>query len=126
MELHDDLILEEIISRLPLNLAVQCKLLSTNFEHKISGPEFSRIWLRRHKETSTQLIYSSNELSFKKFRTISLNPITQCHMTLRYEVEVLASCKGLILFDFEAIMLFCVFNPMTRAHQLIQYPGSTN
>ncbi|KAG5617714.1 hypothetical protein H5410_017538 [Solanum commersonii] len=64
MELQEDVFLGEIISRLPLKFVVQCKLLSKN--------------LKRHKNTSTQLIYTRNDGSaLRKFHKISLNPITQ-------------------------------------------------
>ncbi|KAJ8536665.1 hypothetical protein K7X08_035066 [Anisodus acutangulus] len=41
------------------------------------------------------------------------------------DVEILALCKGLILFDFDEIKVYCVFNPITGAHQLIPYPEPT-
>ncbi|XP_059291670.1 uncharacterized protein LOC132045148 [Lycium ferocissimum] len=77
-------------------------------------------------DCSTQLIYISNGL-FKEFHKISLNPIQITHYrtTLHNDVEVLASCKGLILFDFDEIKVYCVFNLLTRVHQLIAYPEPT-
>ncbi|XP_055826204.1 putative F-box/kelch-repeat protein At1g20790 [Solanum dulcamara] len=139
MEFRDD-ILWEIISRLPLKFVVQCKLLSKNINSMISHPEFAQNLYQRHKDISTQLIYSINDWRlFRQFHKISLNPITQYVTTLCYDIdilascnglnlfdiEILASCNGLILFDFEKIRRYCVFNPTTGEHQLIPYPMSS-
>ena len=60
----------------------------------------------------------------REFPKISLNPITQSVTTLCYGVEILASCDGLLLLEFERIRCYCVFNPLTGEHQLIPYPNS--
>ncbi|KAJ8554092.1 hypothetical protein K7X08_024770 [Anisodus acutangulus] len=123
-ELQDDLIVRDIISRLPLKFVVQCKVVSKNFNSCISDPKFSQTLLQREMDCSTQLIYTLNGL--RKFHKISLNPIpTTCKMTLPDDVELLASCKGLILFDFDEIKVYSVFNPITGAHQLIPYLPTT-
>ncbi|MCD7452944.1 hypothetical protein HAX54_018913 [Datura stramonium] len=44
-------------------------------------------------------------------------------MTLPVKVMILASSKGLIPIDFYELMNYCVFNPITRAPQLIQHPN---
>ncbi|KAJ8554069.1 hypothetical protein K7X08_024747 [Anisodus acutangulus] len=114
--LPDDLLVE-IITRLPLKFAVQGKVLNKNLNGRISDPKFS-----------TQLICTSRSMGlFQNFHKISLNPIPTigCEMNLPYDIELLDSCKGLILFDFEAIKSYCVFNPITRAHQLIPYREPT-
>ncbi|XP_059306240.1 uncharacterized protein LOC132057630 [Lycium ferocissimum] len=124
--LQDDLIVGEIVSRLPLKFAVQCKIVSKNFNRCISDPKFSQTLLQREMDCSTQLIYTSNG-SMRKFHKISLNhiPTTQRKTTLPDDVEVLASCKGLILLDFEETKVYCIFNPITGTHQLIPYPEPT-
>ncbi|KAJ8554094.1 hypothetical protein K7X08_024772 [Anisodus acutangulus] len=114
--LPDDLLVE-IITRLPLKFAVQGKVLNKNLNGRISDPKFS-----------TQIICTSRSMGlFQNFHKISLNPIPTigCEMNLPYDIELLDSCKGLILFDFEAIKSYCVFNPITRAHQLIPYREPT-
>ncbi|KAH0702777.1 hypothetical protein KY285_017055 [Solanum tuberosum] len=125
MEFQED-ILGEIISRLPLKFVVQCKLLSKNFNRMISHLEFAQILFQRHKDTSTQLIYSNyDERLFSKF---SLNPITRSVTISSYDSGILDICNGLILFEFELTMppsrCCCVFNPITGAHQLIPFPKS--
>ncbi|XP_059288906.1 putative F-box/kelch-repeat protein At1g20790 [Lycium ferocissimum] len=124
--LQDDLIVGEIVSRLPLKFSVQCKVVSKNFSRCISDPKFSQTLLQREMDCSTKLIYTSNG-SMRKFHKISLNhiPTTQCKTSLPDDVEVLASCKGLVLLDFEEIKVYCIFNPITGAHQLITYPETT-
>ncbi|KAG5617833.1 hypothetical protein H5410_017657, partial [Solanum commersonii] len=119
--------LRENISRMPLKEVVQYKLLSKEVRDMIShDAEFAQILFKRHKDSSTQLIYTvydgwSVRNSFYK---ISLNPITQSVSTLPDEIEILASCNGLILIDFERVRRYCVFNPMTGEHQLIAYPNA--
>ncbi|XP_055826205.1 putative F-box protein At1g33530 [Solanum dulcamara] len=120
-----DAMVMEIISRLPLKFVVQCKLLSKNIKGMISHPEFSKTLFQRQKDTSSQLIYLVNDgRLFRQFPKISLNPISQSVTTLSYDLEILASCNGLILFDFERIRRYCVFNPTTGEHQLIPYTES--
>ncbi|XP_049359333.1 putative F-box/kelch-repeat protein At1g20790 [Solanum verrucosum] len=120
--------LREKISRMPLKEVVQYKLLSKEVRDMIShDAEFAQILFKRHKDTSTQLIYTvydgwSVRNSFYK---ISLNLITQSVSTLPEEIEILASCNGLILIDFERVRRYCVFNPMTGEHQLIAYPNAS-
>ncbi|XP_015068949.1 putative F-box/kelch-repeat protein At1g20790 [Solanum pennellii] len=120
-------VLREIISRMPLKVIVQYKLLSTEVRNLIShDAEFAQILSKRYKDSSTQLIYTvyngwSERNSFYK---ISLNPITQSVSTIPDEVDILASCNGLILIDFEIVSRYCVFNPITGEHQLIPYPNA--
>ncbi|KAK4735045.1 hypothetical protein R3W88_009306 [Solanum pinnatisectum] len=129
MELQDDILLGKVIPSLPLKFVVQCKLLSKYLKRMISHPDFARTLYRSHKETSTQLIYSINGIANRTFYKISVNPtitLTQSVLTLPYEVEIFASCNGLILFRFEQFSRYCVFNPVTGDHQLIPYPESAN
>ncbi|XP_016453269.1 F-box protein At1g20360-like [Nicotiana tabacum] len=122
MELNDDLVVE-IISYLPLKLAVRCKILSKNFNSWISDPKFSQTLLQ-HQKMSTLLLYSSSDLSSQYFHKMFINPIvtTEYKTTLPVTVKVVASSKGLLLLDFGEVVGFCVFNPLTGAHQLIPYP----
>ncbi|KAH0704518.1 hypothetical protein KY290_018419 [Solanum tuberosum] len=123
MELNDDILLGKIIPSLPLKFVVQCKLLSKDVKTMISHPDFARTLYQHHKETCTQLIYSINGLGSRTFYKFSVNPtITLTQSVLPYEIEIMASCNGLILFDFERPMRFCVFNPVTGEHQLMPYP----
>lgn len=47
--------------------------------------------------------------------------------TLCYDVEILASCNGIILFKYMRIRHYCIFNPITKFYQLIPYlMSSTN
>lgn len=47
--------------------------------------------------------------------------------TLCCDVEILASCNGLILFKYMRIRHYCIFNPITKFYRLIPYPiSSTN
>ncbi|XP_010317562.1 uncharacterized protein [Solanum lycopersicum] len=113
----------EIFSRLPLNCVVQCKLLNQNFKSMISNSEFAQLLLQRHKNTSTQLIYTEyGEGARRRFNKISLNPITQFESSTPDYMNILASCNGLILIDFHLVSRYCVFNPVTGEHQLIPYP----
>lgn len=89
----------------------------------ISHSDFAKILFKCHKDISTQLIYTRMDVSpWKKFHKISLDPITQLMTILPHEVEILGSCNGLVLIEFERVRRFCVFNPITRDHQLIPYP----
>ncbi|WMV21158.1 hypothetical protein MTR67_014543 [Solanum verrucosum] len=127
MELQDDILLGKVIPSLPLKFVVQCKLLSKYLKRMISHPDFARTLYQSHKETSTQLIYSINGIANRTFYKISVNPtvtLTRSVLTLPYEVEIFASCNGLILFRFEQFSRYCVFNPVTEDHQLIPYPES--
>ncbi|XP_010317554.2 putative F-box/kelch-repeat protein At1g20790 [Solanum lycopersicum] len=113
----------EIFSRLPLNCVVQCKLLNQNFRSMISNSEFAQLLLQRHKNTSTQLIYTEYDGGARRrFNKFSLNPITQLESSIPDYMDILASCNGLILIDFELVSRYCVFNPVTGEHQLIPYP----
>ncbi|XP_049396662.1 uncharacterized protein LOC125860696 [Solanum stenotomum] len=124
VEIPDDIFMD-IISRWPLKFVVQCKILSKNFKGRISHPEFSKILFQCQKVTSTQLIYLVHDgRLIRQFPKISFNPITQSVTTLCFGVEILGSCNGLILFEFERIRCYCVFNPLTGEHQLIPYPNS--
>ncbi|KAH0689916.1 hypothetical protein KY289_017274 [Solanum tuberosum] len=124
VEMPDDIFMD-IISRWPLKFVVQCKILSKNFKGRISHPEFSKILFQCQKVTSTQLIYLVHDgRLIRQFPKISFNPITQSVMTLCFGIEILGSCNGLILFEFERIRCYCVFNPLTGEHQLIPYPNS--
>ncbi|XP_069145702.1 putative F-box/kelch-repeat protein At1g20790 [Solanum lycopersicum] len=124
IEMPDAMVME-IISRLPLRFVFQCKILSKNFKGMISHPEFSKTLFHRQKVTSSQLIYLIHDgRLLREFLKISLNPITQSVTTLCYGVEILASCDGLLLLEFERIRCYCVFNPLTGEHQLIPYPNS--
>ncbi|KAH0686487.1 hypothetical protein KY284_017040 [Solanum tuberosum] len=124
VEMPDDIFMD-IISRWPLKFVVQCKILSKNFKGRISHPEFSKILFQRQKVTSTQLIYLVHDgRLIRQFPKISFNPITQSVTTLCFGVEILGSCNGLILFEFERIRCYCVFNPLTGEHQLIPYLNS--
>ncbi|XP_075103786.1 putative F-box protein At1g20795 [Nicotiana tabacum] len=124
MDLNEDLVVE-IISHLPLKFAIQCKVLCKNFNTRISDPKFSQTWLFQHQKIISILIYSSDRVS-KNFHKISINSIRANHYktTLPVQVEVLASCKGLLLLNFHQVRSFCVFNPITGAHQLIPHPKS--
>ncbi|KAK4735044.1 hypothetical protein R3W88_009305 [Solanum pinnatisectum] len=119
-------VLREIFSRLPLKCVVQCKLLTQSIKRMISHSDFAQTLFQRHKDNSTQLIYTVYDgAARKRFNKISLNPITQSVSTLPDEIEILASCNGLILIDFEGVRRYYVFNPMTGEHQLIPYPKSS-
>nr|XP_016500213.1 PREDICTED: putative F-box/kelch-repeat protein At1g20790 [Nicotiana tabacum] len=123
MELNDDLVVE-IISYLPLKLAVQCKVLSKNFNTRISDLKFSQIWFPHQKISSTLFVYHS--YGPNRVHKISINPpfpTTHSEMFLLPDhSSVLASCRGLLLLVFLKFRNFCVFNPITGAHQLISYP----
>nr|AAU90336.1 F-box protein interaction domain containing protein [Solanum demissum] len=124
VEMPDDIFMD-IISRWPLKFVVQCKILSKNFKGRISHPEFSKILFQCQKVTSTQLIYLVHDgRLIRQFPKISFNPITQSVTTLCFGIEILGSCNGLILFEFERIRCYCIFNPLTEEHQLIPYPNS--
>ncbi|KAM3381451.1 putative F-box/kelch-repeat protein [Capsicum galapagoense] len=127
MELKDDFLVGEIISRLPLKLAVQCKVLNKNIKCIISDPGFFQTWFQRQENPSTELIYrvkAANDTTLHKV-TLHPIPITQIETIFSYDNEILASCNGLILFDFGLVTKYCVFNPLTGEHQLIPYPLPT-
>ena len=91
----------------------------------IYHPEFSETLFHRQKVTSSQLIYLIHDgRMLREFPKISLNPITQSVTTLCYGIEILASCDGLLLLEFERIRCYCVFNPLNGEHQLIPYLNS--
>ncbi|KAH0702776.1 hypothetical protein KY290_018091 [Solanum tuberosum] len=119
--------LREKISLLPLKVVVQSKLLSKDVRDMIShDAEFAQLLFNRHKDSSTQLIYTVFDGAERnRFFKISLNPITQSESSLPEEIEILASCNGLILIEFERVRCYCVFNPMTEEHQLVSYPDSS-
>ncbi|XP_047264660.1 putative F-box/kelch-repeat protein At1g20940 [Capsicum annuum] len=127
MELKDDFLVGEIISRLPLKLAVQCKVLNKNIKCLISDPGFFQTWFQLQENPSTELIYrvkAANDTTLHKV-TLHPIPITQIETIFSYDNEILASCNGLILFDFGLVTKYCVFNPLTGEHQLIPYPLPT-
>ncbi|PHU23512.1 hypothetical protein BC332_08619 [Capsicum chinense] len=121
MDLKDDVLVGEIIARLPLKQAIQCKVLNKYLDFKISDSEFSQILLNRQKDGSLELLYSVNGPP-KTLHKTSLKPINQWQTAFSDDIEILSSCNGLILFDFEIAKRFCVFNPITGLHQLIPYP----
>ena len=122
--MSDDICMN-IIFRWPLIFVVHCKLLSKNFNGTISHIEFSKTLFQRHKVTLIQLIYwvgmgYNSHNSQRSHLTLSLNK-------WRYYVfgaVILGSCNGLILFEPEWIMCYCVFNPFTSERQLIPYLNS--
>ncbi|VFQ97479.1 unnamed protein product [Cuscuta campestris] len=129
VKLDDDLV-AEIISRLPFKLAIQCKLISKRFNSWISNPKFSqtlfqhdrKVWTLALPPTSFDV---SRDLQ-KIFRDLIIIPhrLVQSKETCAlYSVFVLAVCRGLLLLVFPGVGMFCVFNPITRAHQLIPYRG---
>ncbi|KAK4717750.1 hypothetical protein R3W88_016088 [Solanum pinnatisectum] len=103
MEFNDDMV-EKIISHMPLKFAIQCKVLSKKYEGRISDPNFSKVLFQNQQNYSAELIYSSNFLS-TSFYKISLIPsaIIQCSIYLSDDVDLLTSCNGLILLDFDEI-----------------------
>ncbi|XP_010318388.1 uncharacterized protein [Solanum lycopersicum] len=117
-------LVEKIISYLPLKFAVQCKVISKNLNIWISDPEFRKT-LSQNQKICT-LINSSRSRLFESLHKISINSssITASHFetTLPVNLNVLAISEGLILLDFCELMKYCVFNPITGAHQLIPYP----
>ncbi|PHT61769.1 hypothetical protein T459_34373 [Capsicum annuum] len=121
MDLKDDVLVGEIIARLPLKQAIQCKVLNKYLDFKISDSEFSQILLNLQNDGSLELLYSVNGPP-KTLHKISLKPINQWQTAFSDDIEILSSCNGLILFDFERAKRFCVFNPITGLHQLIPYP----
>lgn len=121
MDLKDDVLVGEIIARLPLKQAIQCKVLNKYLDFKISDSEFSQILLNFQNDGSLELLYSVNGPP-KTLHKISLKPINQWQTAFSDDIEILSSCNGLILFDFERAKRFCVFNPITGLHQLIPYP----
>ncbi|KAH0689942.1 hypothetical protein KY289_017300 [Solanum tuberosum] len=138
MELNEDIVVD-IISRLPVKLAVQCKVLSKSFNNKLCEPNISQSfasrWFRDQNITNL-LIYwtpsptqSSYEISNYSCKFFCSNP----RLRLGYErrssslnVSLLTSCKGLLLLEFHKFKTFCIFNPITKVHQLISYPEPTN
>ncbi|KAK6794857.1 hypothetical protein RDI58_008310 [Solanum bulbocastanum] len=119
----NDLVVE-IISRLSLKFAVQCKVLSKNLNIRISDPKFCKT-LSKNQKIST-LINSSQSWLSENLHKISINSTSKAashfETTLPVNLNVLAICKGLILLDFYELTNYCVFNPITGAHQLIPYP----
>ncbi|XP_060202879.1 F-box protein At1g20360-like [Lycium barbarum] len=136
MELNEDLIMDIIISRLPLKLAVQCKVLSKSFNNKLCEPSVTQSFASRwfqDQNISKLVIYSSPSppsQSWYKisnyFRKVSSNnpshPRGEISTTSRLNVSLLASCKGLLLLEYHQFKTFCIFNPITGVHQLIPYP----
>ncbi|KAG5598585.1 hypothetical protein H5410_029955 [Solanum commersonii] len=121
MEFDDDMV-GKIISHLPLKFANQCKVSSKKFKSRILNPYFFQLLFQNQQTYYTRLIYSSHILSTSLYK-IFLKPtaIIQCSMNLSCDVDLLASCNGLILSDLEEIMIYCNFNPITKEHQLIPY-----
>ncbi|XP_027770932.1 LOW QUALITY PROTEIN: putative F-box/kelch-repeat protein At1g20790 [Solanum pennellii] len=119
--------LRDVIAILPLKEIVQNKLLSKNVSDMVSHDvQFARILFNRYKDSSTSLIYTVyNGLDRLQFYKISFNPITQIESILPDDIELMASCNGLILIEFENIRCYCVFNPVTGEHQLVTYPNSS-
>ncbi|KAK4735047.1 hypothetical protein R3W88_009308 [Solanum pinnatisectum] len=123
--------LREIISRMPLKLVVQYKILSREVRDTIShDAEFAQILFKRHKDSSTQLIYTVYDgwSVRKSVYKISLNPITQSVSTLPDEIEILASCNGLILIDFERVRPSLIAYPNASPNNIesiglaVEYP----
>nr|AAU90338.2 hypothetical protein SDM1_56t00015 [Solanum demissum] len=87
--------LREKISLLPLKVVVQSKLLSKDVRDMIShDAEFAQLLFNRHKDSSTQLIYTVFDgAERKRFFKISLNPITQSESSLPEVIEILASYR---------------------------------
>ncbi|XP_016566824.1 putative F-box/kelch-repeat protein At1g20790 [Capsicum annuum] len=122
-----DVLVWEIISRLPLKEAVRCKVLNKDIKARISDPQFFQTWFQRQEHPSTELIYTVNAVR-RTLHKITLHnplPIAQIETPFSFDIEILASCNGLILFDFEQVTKYCVFNPLTGEHQLIPYPLPT-
>ena len=44
---------------------------------------------------------------------------------LCFSIEILGSCNGLLLFEFERIGCYYYFNPFAEEHRLINYPYAT-
>lgn len=114
-------VLRDVIALLPLKEIVQNKLLSKNVSDMVSHDvQFARILFNRYKNSATSLIYTVyNGLDRLQFYKISFNPITQIESILPDDIELMASCNGLILIEFENIRCYCVFNPVTGEHQLV-------
>ncbi|MCD7472598.1 hypothetical protein HAX54_013875 [Datura stramonium] len=117
----------EIISHLPLKLAVQCKVVSKNLNHWISDAKFSHT-LFQHQKVNT-LFFSSGGASVirRELQRIFRNgrlivPTIQHQTTSHPRFRVISVCNGLLLLDFIELGTFCVFNPVTGSHQLILYP----
>ncbi|XP_059288987.1 putative F-box protein At1g46840 [Lycium ferocissimum] len=123
MKLNDDLVVE-IISHLPLKLAIQCKLISKNFNRWISNPKFSQTLFQHDQKVWTLAFASTSHGVSRDFQKIFRNLIIPNihHQTSLFRFSVVAACKGLLLLVFHEVGTFCVFNPITRAHQLIPYP----
>ncbi|KAF3658181.1 hypothetical protein FXO38_13346 [Capsicum annuum] len=138
MELNEDIVVD-IISRLPVRLAVQCKVLSNSFNNKLCEPNISQSFASRwfRDQNITNLLICSSSLPspspspspdeiFNFFRKVaSNNPWLrrgQISRTSSLNVSLLASCKGLLLLEFHQFKTFCIFNPVTGLHQLIPYP----
>ncbi|XP_009777611.1 putative F-box/kelch-repeat protein At1g20940 [Nicotiana sylvestris] len=135
MELNEDLVLD-IISRLPVKLALQCRVLSKSFNNKLCEPNVCQSYASRwfqDQNISKLLIYSSSSLSSSRYEIsnffckVYVNPSRDEISTISpLNVSVLSSCKGLLLLEFHQLKTFCIFNPITGMHQLIPYPELRN
>ncbi|KAH0740508.1 hypothetical protein KY290_033551 [Solanum tuberosum] len=124
MNLNDDLV-AEIISYLPLKLAIQCKVISKNFNRWISDPKFCKTLFQHQKLSTLVLAYKVNgETSGlqKYFKNLSIPTIDGPFHTEPFGFRIVAESKGLLLLVFSRLGLFCIFNPITGAHQFIPYP----
>lgn len=119
---HHDIVMR-IIFFMPLKFLIKCKLLSRNFKGRIFHREFSKTLFQRQKVTTIQLIYLVDDGRFiRKLPKIFFNPIIAQSVTMIcLYIVILGSWNGLILFEFEKIRCYYVFNPLTRERQLIPY-----
>ncbi|KAL3505512.1 hypothetical protein ACH5RR_035353 [Cinchona calisaya] len=121
--LPEELILE-IVSRLPLKYAVQCKCLNKNMNKFISDPNFAiHHTLRNH---GTTLLHCAS-FRAQLFGKISLDPPhTVNYLGLGKGIKesvvspiLISPSTGRIVIQFLDTNFYCVFNPITGAYRRI-------
>lgn len=115
MELNKDLVMD-IISRLPVKLAIQCKILSKSINNKLCEPKVMlysgfkmKIFLNK---SSTHHRHQST--IYQKFSVMSQYEGLQYPLTCQF--------WPLARVSFFLNFMKPGFNPTTGAHQLIPYP----
>ncbi|XP_026420580.1 putative F-box protein At1g53550 [Papaver somniferum] len=123
-------ITSEILTRLPMESVLDCKLVCTNWKSLIRQLSFSKVHLYRHNHPAGKLAFrntTDNKEIFYYFECDE-NHDEPIQRTKRIKFSspfsdtmFVGSCNGLIcLLDYD-YPSFCICNPITREYVLLQY-----
>lgn len=117
-----DLLILEIIERLPLEQATRCSLLNRNLRRCIARPE---CW-RRHAASSSRAatIFRCSATYPKNFTRFRNEICSESTVTLERETSIIASCNGILLLCYTSNYerAYSVFNPITGGVKSVKFP----